>query len=453
MKNLLQHKYAPSVLFALGLVALMLWTSIAPPEVLAGLGMLPLAIGNTDMAGITALLENQGRAIEEFKGRYDNRVKTLETELENVIKKRNRPGMDLQDGNLSGRKGRPAGEWIDTKSGDRIPVLTHGQSLADLSDRKGDNAPDMGRLLRGICCGGTAADANELAEERKAMGISVDPSGGYTVGGIVADTWIDALRAEMVLSRAGALMLPMQAGEVSIARVTGDPACSWHAENADITAVEPTFGKLTLQAKTVVCLVKFSLELGQDAANIEQQLQRVISSAMAGAIDSAGLNGVSTNSAAAPGGIFNLADRNSVTSIGAPTSWDFVVDGMYELMLDNVPAENIGAFIAHPAVWKKMRKLKTGIASDNTPLMAPEEVAKLPKLWTTAAALTGGTTASGIIADWRDLIMGMRQQITVRVLSETFMGSNLQLAVLAYARVDFGAARAASFCTLEGITV
>jgi len=100
-----------------------------------------------------------------------------------------------------------------------------------------------------------------------------------------------------------------------------------------------------------------------------------------------------------------------------------------------------------------MRKLKTGISSDNTPLTMPAEVAALPKLWTTAAPLTGGTTAEGVIADWRDLIFGVRQDINVRVLSEAFMGSNLQVAVLAYARVDFAATRETSFCTLEGITV
>ena len=49
--------------------------------------------------------------------------------------------------------------------------------------------------------------------------------------------------------------------------------------------------------------------------------------------------------------------------------------------------------------------------------------------------------------------MGVRKDINVRVLSEAFMGSNLQVAVLAYARVDFAATREQSFCTLEGITV
>jgi hypothetical protein len=77
--------------------------------------------------------------------------------------------------------------------------------------------------------------------------------------------------------------------------------------------------------------------------------------------------------------------------VGAPVSWDWAVDGIYELLADNVDQERIGALIGHPAIWKKMRKLKTGIASDNTPLTMPEEVARLPKLWTTAAPLSAGT--------------------------------------------------------------
>jgi HK97 family phage major capsid protein len=152
-------------------------------------------------------------------------------------------------------------------------------------------------------------------------------------------------------------------------------------------------------------------------------------------------------------GIMNATGRNRVTSIGAPTTWDWCVDGMYELMLDNVPMDAVGALVAHRAVWRKMRKLKTGISSDNTSLVAPAEVAALPELWSTAASLTGGTTATGMIADWRDLLFGIRKDITVRVLSEAYMGSNLQLAILAYARCDFVPAREASFCSLEGITV
>jgi HK97 family phage major capsid protein len=392
---------------------------------------------------IADLIEAQGRAWENHKKMQSSELEAMRDQFTEIEKKVGRPDWF---GSSTESKQAPAAQFIDTKSGKIVPVLKHGQSLAALESASADQ-PSMGRLLRGIVLGGRAADAADLEMERKALGVSADPSGGYTVSGVLASQWIDALRANMVLSKAGALTLPMDAGQVSIAKVTGDPEVFWHSENADLSDGDPTFGAANLSAKTAVCLVRFSLELSQDSANLEQILQSTIVNAMAGAIDSAGLNGVSTGAAAAPSGILNLSGRNSVTAIGTPANWDFLIDGMYELAADNVPLENIGGLIAHPKLWKNQAKLKTGITSDETSLIAPADAASLPKLWTTAAP-----EGTGIIADWRDLIFGVRKNITVRVLSESFMGSNLQLAVLAYARVDFAGVRPASFCTLEGLT-
>lgn len=392
---------------------------------------------------IADIIEEMAEKQGEFHKAVKSDVANLREQVTEVEKKAGRPDFSFDS---SAKKQQSAAQFIDTKSGKIVPVLKHDQSLAALESSPADQ-PSLGRLLRGIVLGGRATDAADLEMERKSLGVSADPSGGYTVSGVLASQWIDALRANMVLSKAGSLMLPMESGQVSIAKVTGDPEVYWHNENADITAGDPTFGAANLSAKTAVCLVRFSLELSQDSMNLEQILQSTIVNAMAGAIDSAGLNGVTTGAAAAPAGILNLDGRNSVTAIGTPTNWDFLIDGMYELAADNVPMENIGALIAHPKLWKNQAKLKTGITSDETSLVAPADAARLPKLWTTAAP-----EGTGIIADWRDLIFGVRKNITVRVLSQSFMGSNLELAVLAYARVDFAGVRPASFCTLEGLT-
>ena len=415
-------------------------------------------------ADIRDLLTEQGQAFETFVKKNDNRFSVVEKELGELCKKANRPPIGFGGGSPAPQTKHAS--FIEVKSGRPIPVLAHDEKLSSHVESAGygTSIPTMGRVLRGICTGGNAPDAAELAEERKAMSLDSDPSGGYTATGALASQWIDALRAQSVLSRAGVLTLPMETGELGIAVVTGDPMCGWHGEGGNMPLSTPTFGRLNLKAKTIACVVRISLELAQDAANIEQQLSKVITAAMAGAIDAAGLTGVNPNStdattdgsgglAAGPTGIFDLAGRNTVTSIGAPTSWDFVVDGMYELLLDNVPQENIGALVGHPAVWKKLRKLKTGISSDNTPLTMPAEVAALPKYWTTAAPLSA-STAKCVMGNWADMIMGIRQGITVRVLSATGeMHRALQLVVLAYARVDFGVARPKSFVTLEGITV
>lgn len=130
-----------------------------------------------------------------------------------------------------------------------------------------------------------------------------------------------------------------------------------------------------------------------------------------------------------------------------------MVDGTYSLLLANVPLDAVGAFVSHPRLWMKLRKLKTGIAGDQTPLTMPQEIAKLPKIFSTANPVTGTATTKAMVAKWDDLIFGVRQQIQVRLLDQAFMGTNLQFAMLAYARCDFAATRPSSFTSMEGITV
>lgn len=308
--------------------------------------------------------------------------------------------------------------------------------------------------MRGIVLGSHAPGHKELREELKALGGSPDTSGGVLLPDILSAQFIDLLRAASALARAGVTVIPMPSRDVTIAKLTADPQISWHAESAALSATDPTFGAVNLSAKTAVCLVRFSLELAQDAANLEAQLTSVLTSAMASAVDAAGLTGVTTNAGAAPAtgaGLVNLTGRSRVQSIGAPTSWDWCVDAIYALMAASVPLDRIGALVGHPAIFKKMRKLKTGLTNDNTPLTAPAEVAALPKYWTTAAPLAGAN-ATAVLAKWDDVAFGVRTDITVRLLDQAFMGSNLQLALLCYQRCDFGALRQATVCTCEGIT-
>lgn len=408
---------------------------------------------NPEVAEVISLIETQAKKADEFRAVQTARIDNVEKWAREIEKKAGRPGAELQGTFGPDSHAAAAHEtWIDVKSKKSVPVLRHDQSLAAL-ETKAESQPSLGRVLRGIVLGGTAHDAHELEAERKSMNIFGDPSGGYTVSGALSSQWIDSLRAQMVLSRAGAVTFPMDAGQVGIARVTADPTCTWRGESVALPEASPTFGRVNLNAKTVVCLVKMSLELAQDSANIEQQLQNVIVNAMAAAIDSAGLNGSATDQAAAPDGIYNASGINQISTVGAPTDYSFVLDGMYELLADNVSMTSIGALIGHPKIWRKLAGLKTGITSDLTTLVQPPEVAAVPKLWTTAAPFTGGTTCSAIIGDWRDLVFGVRKDIQIRVLSESFMGSNLQVAVLAYARVDFQPTRATSFCVMPGITI
>jgi HK97 family phage major capsid protein len=109
---------------------------------------------------------------------------------------------------------------------------------------------------------------------RAELGTTPDADGGFAVPTFLANEFIDKLRAAMVLSRAGARSIHMPGKTFQLAKIAADPAVAWHAENANITATQPTLDAVVLTAKTIVVTTKFSVELAQDSANISQILQR-----------------------------------------------------------------------------------------------------------------------------------------------------------------------------------
>lgn len=60
----------------------------------------------------------------------------------------------------------------------------------------------------------------------------------------------------MVLTKAGAITVPMDGKSLTLAKLTGDPAVTWHGENDDLSEGMPTFGAVELQAKTVTTIVR-----------------------------------------------------------------------------------------------------------------------------------------------------------------------------------------------------
>jgi len=381
---------------------------------------------------------------DDLKGGYDDLAERIEV----IEAGRDRPKAATRD--------VPSTDvWVDRKSGERVHVLEHKQRVADLEPNK--TGVSLGRWLRGVVLGDKADDSKELADERKALATTPDASGGYTVPKPLALDFIDLLRANMVLSQAGARTVPMARKTLGMARVTGDPTVTWHIQNASIAETVPTLGAVVLNAHTAVSVVKFSLEIAQDSINIEELLTRTLSGALATAIDAAGLAGTGTVTSPvgnSPTGVAAFANRNTVTSIGVPSNWDFVANGIRELLVDNVPLERIGGLVMSPLLWSKMSKLKTGISSDQTALPMPPHMQGRPLFVTTAAADTGSPVrTTAYIADWTDLLFGVRQEVSVRILNEAYFASNLQFAMVAYARVDFQPVRPASFCTLEGVTV
>lgn len=394
--------------------------------------------------------------IEAFSTRHTQQLDELKTEHAQT-----RDRLEALEARLDPKRPRctpdtkaasPTDTWVDRKTGDVVPVLEHKHKLSDLQPNT--TGVSVGRWLRAVLTGKHSHDHDELREETKALATSPDASGGYTVPAPLAAEFIDKLRARLVLSRAGVRTAPMTSKTLALAKIVGDPAVSWHAENAGVNDSEPSFALVELSARTVVGLVKLSLELSQDSINVEEAIVQSLTGSMAVAIDAAGLGNTVSNG---PSGILSYQGRGIVPTVGALSSYDPFLDGLAVLLNANVPEEDIGPIILGTQAYIDLAKLKTGISGDLTPLLKPAILATKPFLPTTAvqsgfdlSPAAGESVA--YMAKWSDLLMGIRKDITVRVLNEAFLGSNLQIAVLCYARVDFQPAREQSFVTLEGIT-
>lgn len=331
--------------------------------------------------------------------------------------------------------------WADAK-GNEVRVLKPRDSWAVERSDGYTMADTLRALVRG--------PRNEA--EKRALSEGTSSAGGYTVPEILAQEWIDKLRAQSAVVRAGARTVPMTSQTLSIARLESDPTIGWRAENADIATGDPTFGRVLFEAKSLAGYVKVSRELFDDSVNAGQILEQAFLRAMALELDRAAMFGTGADNQ--PTGIVNTSGINEVamaTNGAALSNYDKLIDAVYEMQLDN--AADPTAMIMHPRTQASLAKLKDG---QNNPLTVPDMIASIPRLATTAAPITEtqgtATTASSIIfGDFRELLIGMRSEMRIEVTPVPF-ATNHQVAIIAHLRADVQLAHPVSFSRLKGIT-
>lgn len=320
---------------------------------------------------------------------------------------------------------------------------------------KSGNAPvSFDRWLGALVAGQNSADAEARDFVVETKSLSTGTSGVLIPTQYVPE-WIDLLRANMVLNRAGMRTIPMAAKVMSMAALTGDPTVSWHSEAGSISASDPTFAARSLTAQTLVARVQISVELAQDSPGFGQQLLSAIARAMAAEIDRVGL--VGTGSAPEPHGIYLTSGINTVTGVGTPTNYSEILSGVQKLLEANVALDVATRYaIMSPRSWATYEGLVTGISSDLTPLTRPQALRNTEFLISSNVPNNVATSSPAVdslifLGDFRSLLMGVRQDPVLKILELDTYASNLQLEVVAYTRVDFCVTRPLDFCVLSGV--
>jgi HK97 family phage major capsid protein len=289
------------------------------------------------------------------------------------------------------------------------------------------------------------------------MGVGSDASAGYLVPDELGSRVIDKARNLAVVSRAGALTVPMRTNELHLARLTGDATASWKAENASGTASDLTFERVTLRSRTLIALVKASVELFEDSEEIEETIENSFAEALALELDRAALRGSGVS--AEPLGIRNQTGVRITGSIGTPSDYVSVADTPTQTLREAYAQEPY-AFVAAPRTFGSLEKLVTGISGDKTRLAAPPAWQAYRRFSSNQVPTnlgSGSDESEAYIGDFAQVILGMRTTFRVEASRDAADSSggafgDLQVWLRAYLRADVALAHPDHFNVLTGIT-
>ncbi len=335
--------------------------------------------------------------------------------------------------------------------GERAATLKPEQRFATWAAANVDQPDEtrglsFGKLLKGAALGKwDGADG-----ERRALQESVGASGGFLVPTDLSANLIDLARAKATAMNQ-ATVVPMTTSTVKVPKIATDPAVAWRDEGSAFAESDLTIGANTLEANGLGVLTKVSIELLSDSVvSMEGVLQNIFAQAIALEWDRVTFYG--DGDASEPVGLINTTGVTQTALTGAPADWDFVVD-----LYGNVEDANydVSAGITSPRVGRQFGKLKTGIASDNTPLTPPGRISGIPLLESTQINVDdgGGSNESQIFAgDWSQVYWGVHTDLEIIVLRERYMADEGTVGFLAWSRGDLAFPRTSAFAIATEIT-
>jgi HK97 family phage major capsid protein len=341
---------------------------------------------------------------------------------------------------------RPAGPAVPHE-----PVLTREQLVAAWCQQRGmfdgaERPPSFDRWMRGLVSGHW-----DGAEQERALSEGTLTAGGHLVPTPLSARVIDLARNATRVFQAGAVTVPMTAQTLKLARLTSEGSPAWKTENAAITDADMVFDSVTFTARTLVRLIRLSVELFEDAdPSSEDVIARAFAGQMAVELDRVALLG--TGTAPEPRGVLNQSGV-TLTAHGANgsniTNYDWWLDAKGAVLANNFEPN---AHVQAPRSSTSLSKLKE--ATTNAYLAPPAGMLPMLTTKTVPINVTVGTstdTSYVFTADWSNLMVGIRTDFNLRFLGERFVADNLQYAFLAYLRADVQLAQPGAFVVDTGV--
>ena len=179
-------------------------------------------------------------------------------------------------------------------------------------------------------------------DQQRDLTVGTNTAGGFTVQtDVLADSFIDVLRANMVFSKVGVTELNGLNGKVSIPGSDAGSTAYWVAENGAVTESDQTFISRSLDGKTVGAMTDISMNLmKQSSIDVEAFVRNDIAMTLASQIELKGLTGNGTSNT--PIGVFNTTGVSGTTINAANNpDWGDIVDIWNGLASNNALKGNL----------------------------------------------------------------------------------------------------------------
>jgi HK97 family phage major capsid protein/HK97 family phage prohead protease len=190
---------------------------------------------------------------------------------------------------------------------------------------------------------------------------SAATGGNVVATQLMADDFIEALRANTITGGLGIRTLSGLVGDVAIPSRSSTATGYWlSSETTAITQSESQFGQVTLAPKNYAALSKFSRQtLLQATPGIEELVRRDLTDTINVGIDAAVIAG--SGSSGQPTGITGTAGIGSVAigTNGGAITLETLINLEEEVLVDNAGGASM-AYATNPKVLSELKKLRAG---------------------------------------------------------------------------------------------
>jgi HK97 family phage major capsid protein len=297
---------------------------------------------------------------------------------------------------------------------------------------------------------------------KRELTVGTNASGGFFAPSVqLADEFVEALRARMVLPGLGMRIMSGLNTKIQIPKISAGAAAAFVAESGDVADQTQTTAQITMVGRTLGARTDVSrLLLLESDPSIEQIVRDDLLAAVANKIEDVAIEGGASNE---PTGITQTSGIGSVaigTNGGAPT-WAAVTNLVKEVEIDNaaINGDTLG-FLTNPKVKSKMANT-VRVASTDSHMILNDPYTSLygydigittnvPSDLTKGS--TSGSCSALIFGDFSQLMMGVfggGPDVLIDPYTNSASGS---VRIVVHQEIDIAVRHAQSFAACLDLT-